>query len=652
MEEKKYYKEDGHQEKRDIKLVEKKSKVEIFSTYAAIFIMIVSILWTLKIAPVLRISIYKEQYLAFFLAFSLIIIFFKKPFKEKSKPGGIGNVFLGIIAFTSVLYFAFNYANIQLEFAYGGPKLIILSAIIFISVLEALRRTTGYVIFSIVSFFLLFALVAHKIPMPLTGRENTLTKLVTYLVFDPGSILGMPLSVIASTVVVFIFYGYILVMIGGGDFFIDLAMSGVGNKRGGAAKIAIVASALMGSISGSAVSNVASTGIMTIPLMKKAGFKPKTAAAIEAVASTGGQITPPIMGAAAFIMASFLQVDYQKIVIASIVPAALYYFSIFIQIDLMSIKDKIVSDFVDIPEFREVLKNGWQIFIPFIVLFGGLFHPKITPEIAALYSSVTLIVIGVIKPYKQEKLNFKKLVYTFSSTIFSMLDLIPIVAAAGIIIGILNISGGGFTISIALAHIANGNLWITLIISAALSIFLGMGMPTSGVYVLLSALLGPTIVQAGVNPIAAHMFIFYFGMMSMITPPIALASFTASTISGSKPLETGLESMKLGWIAYVVPILFFFSPTLLMIGEPAVILIDVLTVTLGVYSISVAFVGYYDKMLSIIERIMFAISGAVLLIPLESLNMNYIIPIAFAVINILLLVVLKFKKRYVNVVIR
>ncbi|MDC7226983.1 MAG: TRAP transporter fused permease subunit [Spirochaetales bacterium] len=623
-------------------------KLEKVSFISAFITMLIAILWTAQIAPVLKISIYKEQYLAVFLAFSLLLIFIKKPMRKNGRVGGWLNIAMGIVAFSAVLYLSFNYQQIQLDFAYGGIKLLILSIVIFISVLEALRRTTGYVILGVVAFFFIFALFAHKIPMPLTGRENSINKLITYLALDPNSILGMPLSVIARTVVVFIFYGHVLMLIGGGEFFIDLSMSGVGNKRGGAAKIAIVSSALMGSISGSAVSNVASTGIMTIPLMQKAGFKSKTAAAIEAVASTGGQITPPIMGAAAFIMATFLQIPYKTVVIASIVPAALYYFAIFIQVDLMATRDNLKTDFMDLPLLRDVIKNGWPIFIPFIVLFACLFYFNITPELSALYSVVCLFIIGLIKPYKRDRINFRQMLPAFSSTIYSMLGLVPIVAAAGVIIGLLNISGGGFTISIALSQLANGNLWITLVISAFLCIILGMGMPTSGVYVLLSALLGPAIVEVGVFPLAAHMFLLYFGMMSMITPPIALASFTASTISGSEKLETGIESMKLGWVAYIVPVLFFFSPTLLLEGQTLEIIVDILTTGLGVFSISVSFIGYLTTPITKLYRMILGVAGVLLLIPLKALDMNYVFPLVFVLINIFIFLVIKLRKQFVH----
>jgi TRAP transporter 4TM/12TM fusion protein len=358
---------------------------------------------------------------------------------------------------------------------------------------------------------------------------------------------------------------------------------------------------------------------MTIPLMRKAGYSATHAGAIEAIASTGGQFMPPIMGAAAFLMAEMLEVPYAEIVIAAIIPSLLYYFAVFIQVDLIAAKDNI--KFIDetMPRAKEVLRDGWHFVLPFGVLIYTLFELNLPPERAAIYSTASLV-ISFFKGYRGGKLRISDLYDIFSSTGRLVIELVMIVATAGFVIGILNLTGLGFALTFALVGIAGDSLLLLLLISAVICIVLGMGMPTLAIYVLLGALIGPAIVEAGIPAIPAHLFILYFGMMSMITPPIALAAFAAATLTKADPMATGFAAMKFGWTAYLVPFLFVYSPTLILFGDPADIVINVATAIIGTYLGSVAVIGYFSRKLNTVLRIVLGVAGLGAMLPFDTFD--------------------------------
>ncbi len=597
-----------------------------------------SILWGLQVNSYLGIPLFKEQFLAVMLGLVLCVIFLTVRFdRKKGGPVPWYDTFLAVLSAAIMFYIAYDYRRFQIEFPFNTKEMITIGTLVVTLVMEGLRRAIGKVLFIIVAFFILYGLVGHLIPSPFTGRFSRIDSLFIYLGFDANAALGTPLTVAASIVLPFIIFGRLLVKTGGGEFFLDLAMGMMGRRRGGAAKIAVLSSALFGSISGSAVSNVATTGIMTIPLMTRSGYSSLQAGAIETIASTGGQFMPPIMGAAAFLMAEFLEIAYAEVVIAGLVPALLYYLAVFIQVDLVAARDKIKTPSKDLPKAGVVFKEGWHFVLPLLVLIFALFVLNVEAEIAALYASVVIIIGGCFRSYKGERMT----IYGFFASLWEaglvMVDLIVIVAAAGFVIGILNISSGGFVMTLFMIQLGGGNLFILLSISAIVCIILGMGMPTSGVYVLLAALVVPALVEVGVFPISAHMFILYFGMMSMITPPIALAAFAAATISGADPMKTGFESMKLGWVAYVVPFLFVLSPTLLLKGEPVHIILNVFTAAAGVYIVSVAVVGYFSRRLNTVYRIALVVTGLAAMTPDTGFPFGGIISLGGVLVGLLIL---------------
>jgi len=390
----------------------------------------------------------------------------------------------------------------------------------------------------------------------------------------------------------------------------------VGRYRGGQAKIAVTASGFFGSISGSVVSNVVTTGVISIPLMRSAGYRGIQAGAIEAVASTGGQLMPPIMGAAAFLMAEFLEIPYKEVVVAALIPAILYYVALFILADLEAARTNIKPmKKEDIPGFIDVLKTGWYFPLPFVVLIVALFVYNYSPEMSALLAVVVIICTSMLFGYKGQRLTISNLFEAIRQTGHSVLDIIMIGAAAGIVIGILNVTGVGFGLSLVLVELGGTNIFLLLFVSALVCILLGMGMPTVAVYLMLATLVAPALIEVGIDPMAAHLFILYFGMMSMITPPVAIAAFAASSLTGKDPMATGFAAMRFGWFAYLVPFLFVVVPELLMVGSTMSILLIFVKSVFGIWLISVTLMGYVIQPINIVKRALFGIAGVGMFLP-------------------------------------
>jgi len=390
----------------------------------------------------------------------------------------------------------------------------------------------------------------------------------------------------------------------------------MGRYRGGQGKIAVVGSALFGMISGSAVANVSAVGVVTIPLMQRAGFPPRIAAAVEAVGSTGGQLMPPVMGAAAFLIAEYLQVPYGDVIVAATIPAILYYFSLFAQVDLEAAARGIAgAPSATLPRIGEVLYHGWHFIVPFVVIVVGLLVYNMQPEYAAMLAVAVLIPICLLRGYRGRRIGVVELLSAIASTGSAILDIVLICATAGVVIGILNLSGLAFGLTLNLVSLTGSNLPLLLLVAAGIAILLGLGLPTVGVYVLMATLVAPALIKLGVPPMSAHMFVMYFGMMSMITPPIALAAYAAANIARTDPVRTGLTAARVGWIAYIVPFLIIYDPALMMIGTPAAIVWALLTNCLGVWCGTAAVVGFARGRLGPVSRIAFLVAALCLLFP-------------------------------------
>lgn len=583
----------------------------------AVLLILVAVAFALNVPRWFGVSFYPQQFFAVILGLTLPTAFLTMPMRRKTERTTVPwyDVALALIGMVTVFHIALNYPDLVLKIFSRPIEVWLPGLIVTALTLEALRRATGWVLVIIIVSFLLYALFGDVFPGRLQARAQNWQLLAGYMAFDSNGILGLPMTVAATVVIAFILFGTLLATTGGTRFFTDAAILSMGRFRGGSMKIAVMASGLFGSISGSAVANVVGTGVITIPMIKKDGYPAHKAGAIEAVSSTGGQLMPPVMGASAFLMAEFLAVPYSTIVVAALVPAILYYIALFIQADLDAARMGIKAIPKEaLPSSKGVLL-GLHFVIGFGVLIYALFIGREQPGKAALMGAASLILTSVVLGYQGQRPGLGALFGSLSKTGHAVVEIILISAASGLVIGVLNLTGLSFNLTYLLVQIGGGSAILLLGLSAIVCIILGMGLPTLGVYVLLAALVAPALINVGIEPVAAHLYVLYFGMMSMITPPIALAAFAAASIARASPMATGWAAMKFGWSAYVIPLLFVFSPTLILIGKPSEIIVAILTAVMGVWLISAALAGYFVARLSLISRLLFGLLGLTALIP-------------------------------------
>ena len=574
------------------------------------FLVLLTIGWASGLHRTLQIQVYTEQFLALTLAMALALTFLTK----RSQLLPVVDWVLAGFALAGGCWLAIAYPWLSIESsidpAVGLPAAIPL----LVKLVEALRRTAGWPLTIIIAGFLTYGYFGNLASGEFQALSITPERLTVQLALDTNGVLGTPLLIAATVVVVFVAFGRLLEHFGGADFFTRLAAIAMGRYRGGAAKVSILASSLFGSISGSAVSNVATTGVVTIPLMKRSGFKAHTAAGIEAVASTGGQLMPPVMGASAFLMAEFLEIPYSQVVVAALVPAILYYLALFLLADLVAARDNIGGISSQSLDDSTSLSRGWPFLLPFVALVVALFVLNYQPAMAGLIAGVVLLAVAPFMPNGFSLLKPASLWHAIGQSGKALSQIIVITAAAGIVIGVLNETGLSFGLTSSLARLAGDSVIALLVLAALISIVLGMGMPTIAVYVLLAALVAPALVRLGIEPIAAHLFVLYFGMMSMITPPVAIAAFAAATLGESDPMRTGFEAMKFGWPAYVLPFAFAISPALILNGTSiAEAAIAIALAAGGIFAVSAAIVGYAHKPLNPLMRAVVLLVGLTLI---------------------------------------
>ena len=559
--------------------------------------------------------VFHEQYIGLFLALTLAAIFLLIPGSKGQSQripwfdytGAAAGLFVGLYIFVKFPEISNSLGDIYTERVILGTVTVILLA-------EACRRLVGWPLVIIAGIFIFYAFFAYLFPGDFYGRGWSLGRLATYLYLDANGIIGQPLQIGASIVLVFVLFGEALYAIGGAAFLSDFALAVMGRFRGGQAKIAIVSSSLFGNISGSAVANVVVDGAFTIPMMKKAGYPAPVAAAIEAVASTGGQIMPPVMGAAAFLIAEYLAIPYAQVALAALVPALLYYIVLFIQVDLLAARNGIHGmPPAELPRLLPVLRRSAGFVVPLTVLIIWMFFLNRRPEVAGLLAVASALAVGFLTP--RVKLGPRDLLKILINTGRGMLEIAAITGLAGVVIGVLQLTGLGFTLTLTLLNVGQHSAILLLVLTAIVSIILGMGMPTTAVYVLLAVLVAPGLSKLGILPIAAHLFIFYFGMLSMVTPPVCLASYAAASIGKTDPIRTGWEAMRLCAIAYVVPFLFVFSPALLLIGSWHAVAISIATAIVGAVLLGIGLVGYLFRPIGVVKRFLFLVAAAGLLIP-------------------------------------
>jgi TRAP transporter 4TM/12TM fusion protein len=555
--------------------------------------------------------VYAEQVLIIALTLAMALSFL---------AGRRGPIWLARLeAFTSLAFgfwFAVRFPTLSGNVFYHPVEALILSSLGLVLIIDAVRRAMGWALLIIFALFCLYALFSSHLSGPLQSRSIAPERLVTFLILDSASLTGAALSIAVAVVVPFLILSQLLLATGGAAFFSDLSLALAGRRRGGAGKLAILGSAFFGSVSGSAVSNVASTGAITIPMMKNGGYGSRTAAAIEAAASTGGQLMPPIMGAAAFLLAENLQASYASVMLAALIPSILYYFSLFVFADLEAGRLQIARIPEDqIPPTREVLRKGWFIVVPFIVLLFGLFALGLRPETAALLAIAVLLVLSLFKTYGERRVTPAVVIDVMISSGRAAIEIILICALAGMIIGLVGRSGLSFGLGLFLVQLGESSLPLLLVVTALVCIVMGMGLPTIGVYLLLASLAAPPLVELGLQPMAAHLFVLYFGMLSMLTPPVAIAAFVAANMARAPAMLTGFEAVRIAWPAYLIPFLFAVSPALIFDGPLPVVIMTTVKALVGVFAVTAGIVGFARRGLVLHERAFLAVCGLFILSP-------------------------------------
>ncbi len=564
-----------------------------------------------------------NEYLYYLLALNLSLVFIHFPAIKSDQSERVKWYDLVLFVLTIVInvYFALNAEKMILKAweQYAPALPTVFSLIEWGVVIEAVRRTNGKVLAGFCTVFSFYPLFADKMPSFLAGQSYQFLSTSKMHILGINSILGIPLQVVGTLLIGFMLFGVVLQYSGGGKFFMDFSTATFGHVRGGPAKVAVIASSLFGSLSGSAISNVITSGSVTIPAMKKTGYKDYYAAAIEACASTGGNIMPPVMGAAAFVMASFLAVDYYVIVLAAIIPALLYYIGLFFQVDAYALKHNLKGmPKEQLPELKTVFKEGWFYVFSFAVMFYYIFSVRMESK-APFVASLSLIIIAMFK--KDTRFTLKKFFDMCRDFGKLMSSIISILTAVGLIVGGLMITGVALSFSRELVHAVSG-VFPLLIVGAITSFILGFGLTSTAVYILLSIVLAPALLKLGIAPISAHFFILYWGILSFITPPVAMASYAAAGIAESDPTKTGITGMRLGFASYIVPFAFVYNPALLAYGSiPDIIWSFVMAVS-GIFFLANSFEGYMPRAgrLNILVRVIFIIAGLLLLFPYKIVN--------------------------------
>ena len=472
-------------------------------------------------------------------------------------------------------------------------------------ILELTRRVAGLALVIITGVFLLYTFVAHLLPGILAVQSAYSWQRFFGHVYSDAGILGPTTAVSSTYIILFIIFAAFLQASKVGDYFVNFAFAAAGRARGGPAKVAIFASGLMGMINGTSAGNVVATGSLTIPLMKKVGYKPQTAAAVEAAASSGGQIMPPIMGAGAFIMSEITGIAYSEIVIAAIIPAVLYFASVYFNVDLAAQKfDMKGLPREELPKFSRLARQVF-LFIPIVILIGALFMGYSVIRAGTLAMGAAAVV-SWLTPFR---MGIREILFALEISTKMTLQLVAVCAAAGIIVGVIALTGLGTRFSALLLGLADNTQILALFFAMVVSIILGMGMPTTAAYAVAASVIAPGLISMGIDPLTAHFFIFYFAVMSAITPPVALAAYAGAAIAQSDPMRTSVESFKMGLAAFIVPFMFFSSPELLMQGSVMGIIHVAIGALLGVYLLSSAVQGWYFGPLNLALRAVLVVAA-------------------------------------------
>lgn len=550
------------------------------------------------------------------LAFGLLLIYLLYPGRSSWSRTTLHPVdlILGLIATATPIYIIVFYNELVTRAGINTSTDLLVGLIGIILLIEATRRVVGWPMILVALFFITYSFLGPYMPGVLAHRGLGWEELVGHLYFTTEGVFGIPLGVSSTFIFLFILFGAYLETTGLGKFFIDLSNALAGWAAGGPAKVAVLSSGLMGTVSGSSVANVAGTGSFTIPMMKKLGYRPEFAGAVEAAASTGGQLMPPVMGAAAFLMAEFVGVPYIDVVKAATIPALLYYVGVWLGVHYEAKKYGLKGTPRELlPKFKDLLFEKGHLAIPLIVIVY-LLVTGYTPMRAALVAIVLAIGASMLK--KSTRITPWQIVEGLINGAKGILGVLVACATAGIIIGVVTKTGVGLKLATALLELAGGNLIPAMFFTMITSLLLGMGVPTTANYVITSTIAAPALEQMGIPILAAHMFAFYFGIVADVTPPVALAAYAGAGIAGSNPMRTGVVAAKLAIAAFIIPYVFVLSPTILMINATIPTLImATLTALIGMWGLSISMIGFFVAPTTKLERILYFVGGVFMIDP-------------------------------------
>ena len=552
------------------------------------------------------------------LGFGLALAYLLYPFSAKSNASRPGAADIGLIVLSVAACAYFIISMNEIVFRIGvspTPLDLVFSSLVILLVLEMTRRTNGFVLPLIAVLFILYGLYGNLLPYSFGGhRGYSFSRLISYLV-GMDAMLSTPLATAASFVFLFFLFSSFLASTGAGQFFIDLALGLAGGTRGGPAKVAVIGSALFGMISGSSSANVVASGTFTIPMMIKTGYSPRFSAAVESLASTGGQMTPPILGAAAFIIAELTGTPYLDIALATVIPALLYFTSIYYMIDLEALKLSLMGHKAeDLPNVRSLIVRRGHLLIPILVLLYVMIVMKASVVKAAIFGIYATVLCTFLR--RDTRITVNKAVAGIADGAKQAVGLISACATAGLIIGVLNMTGTGLKFAGAVIAFSGGSIPVALFLTMCASLVLGMGLPTAAAYLICAAVVAPALTGLGVPVLTANLFIFYFACLSAITPPVALAAFTASFLARSNPMSVAFTAVRLGFVAFIVPYMFVYAPSLLFQGSPLTIATTIVTALAGVIFIGSALQGYFlGARLPAVSRALFFAAAITLIIP-------------------------------------
>jgi TRAP transporter 4TM/12TM fusion protein len=577
---------------------------------------IFALAWHFRLWEPLGITIFAQQYIALFLAWSMVLVFLLAPAGKGASKAGLPwyDMLLIAASLASTLYIFFVYQS-AIYMGVGSATVLeqLLGLILMLTLSEALRRTFGLAMVVVVWFFFFYAKFGYLIPTLVQIPEFSLQRVMGYFYMSEASMFGNILVIAATYIILFVTFGYLFERTGAGRFVMNLSLSLLGTVRGGPAQVAVLSSALFGTISGSTVANIVVTGSVTIPLMKKIGYQPHYAGAVEAVASSGGGLVPPVMGALAFVMADFTHISYWEICLAAIVPSILYYLCLSAQLFFQAGKRGMKGlPRHELPSLKKTIKEGWQFSLPIIMLVT-LLALKFSALTSVIYTMGCLIAVSWFR--KDTRLGIKGILGAFEDAAKGSMAVTVICGLAGIITASVAMTGLGINMTTVLTTIASGNLLILTILAGLACYVMGMGIAHIAAYIILAVTIVPAMMSLGTPLLAAHFFIFYMGLSTFFTPPFCTAAYVASSLADAPPFKIGFQAMRLGIVTYIAPFTFIFYPALLLIGNPIEILTASVTAIVAMLVLAAALEGFFLKGLNWLERIALILAALGLLIP-------------------------------------